>query len=580
MSGQSVLEKRARLVQRLVYLGFLVVASRLFYWQVAKAAELQLAVDRQSTNLVTIQGSRGLIYTSDNHLLVGNQPAFDLYVNRSELTIPEKDVVEKLIRQYVQLLATDLTQESSFTRLFFETQIPQLEKSLVTSFEKSPNWLLLISDVPTLYKESVLKMRIAGLHFIESETRVYPEASMAAHLTGFVGKDSDGNRKGYFGIEGALEKELAGDTKQVRYRQDASGSFLADQKMDFKNLNGRDITLTIRRDIQHIAQEALNKGIERSISQAGEVVIIDPKTGALLALATWPQYNQAHFLEYSTQEYKNPSITSLYEPGSTFKVLTLATGVELGLVNSQTECTMCAGPRVIAGHTINTWNKQFHANITMIEALRQSDNTAMVFVAEQIGADRLLESLKKFGIGESMQIELQEDTSSPLPIKIGPVELATISFGQGILTNSFQMARAVGAIANDGVMMKTRVVQSVYDPQTQQQHQRPPETMRRVISSETAHEMVQMMVHSASKRQNWLTKNYLVAGKSGTSQIPSPDGGYKEQGTIASYIGFAPADDPKFVMLVKLTEPKLDSWGETTAVPIWYEIAEKIILLL
>jgi len=161
-----------------------------------------------------------------------------------------------------------------------------------------------------------------------------------------------------------------------------------------------------------------------------------------------------------------------------------------------------------------------------------------------------------------------------------PVELATTSFGQGISANSVQIVRAIGVIANQGVMMKPTLIKQVYDPYTSEKTIYDPEMTRRVISVETARLVTEMMIEAAPNRPNWINQNYLVAGKTGTSQIPSPDGGYQEEGTIASYVGFAPADDPKFVMLVKLTEPQASQWGATTAVPIWYEVADKLMMRL
>lgn len=565
----------------MVTFGFLVVFARLFYWQVIKAETSQSIVDTQSTQKVTIRGRRGRIFAAQGELLVGNQSVYDIYLNKSELKIELDELISQIVNIYSQL-KSDEEQESldQYQQAYFLPSIEEFEENLRNLSSRNSNWIRILPEAPRTFKEKIQEQRFAGLHIFETEARFYPEGSMAAHLTGFVGKDEDSQHIGYFGVEGALNKELESKSKEITYKKDGKGISFADQQLDYSNLDGRDVTLTIKREIQFIAEESLKKGIERSQSKSGEIVIIDPKTGALLAVATWPHYSQANFRQFETTDYKNPTLASLYEPGSTFKVLTLATGLDLGLIKPETECTKCDGPRVIANHTINTWNKTYNPNITMSEALRLSDNTAMVFVAEQIGADRFIEYIKKFGIGEPLNIDLQEDSKTPLPNRVGPVELATISFGQGISTNTMQMTRAIGAIANKGMMMKPYIISSVYDPQTHEEINYEPQDLRRVLAVESAQTITNMMVHSASQRESWVNKNYLVAGKSGTSQIPSETGGYKETGTIASYIGFAPADDPKFVMIVKLTEPQFDLWGETTAVPIWYEVAEKIMLRL
>lgn len=576
MRNQSHIHQRLKVSFWTIIFCFLLVSIRLFYWQVINANSSQTIIDQQSTNKITIRGKRGNIYTAEGTLLVGNQVAWDLYLNKKELEISLDELVNTITKSYDDLKKNEDIEISNY----FSIEKDEFKNSLVQTVSREANWIKIFSEIPTEFKSAVLNQKIVGIHAFETETRYYPESSMAAHVTGFVGKDHEDKQVGYFGIEGALNKELASQTKTISYKKDAKGASFADQELDFSNLDGREITLTIRRDIQFIVEKALEEGIKKYDSQSGEIVVMEPSTGAILAVATWPHYDQANYSNFSTETFKNPTLSNLYEPGSTFKVITLATGIDMGLISPETECNKCAGPRTIGRYTINTWNKEFHPNITMIEALRKSDNTAMVFVSEMIGAKKFSEYIKNFGISESLNIDLQEDRDTPFPKNIGPIELATISFGQGISTNTMQMTRAISVIANNGMMMKPYIVSSVYDPQTEETIDYSPQELRRVIKPETAQTISKMMVHSAPNRNNWINKHFSVAGKSGTAQIPSETGGYKESGTIASYIGFAPADKPKFVMMVKLTEPQLDQWGATTTVPLWYEIADKIILLL
>jgi len=576
MNNQSHLQQRLKISFGLVIFCFLLITVRLFYWQVINAKSSQTIINQQSTNMITIRGKRGSIYSAEKNLLVGNQTAWDVYLNKNELQIDIDELETQLVSIYEELLQTEEFKNHNF----FSLDKSEFKNTLHQLVAKDVNWIKILSEIPSELNSLISQLKIDGLHSYETEVRYYPESSMAAHLTGFVGKDQNDNQVGYFGIEGSLNKELAAQTKIISYKQDAKGASFADQELDFSNLDGRDVILTIRRDIQYIVEKALEEGIKKYDSQSGEIVVIEPSTGAILAVATWPHYNQSTYSNFQTEIFKNPTLSNLYEPGSTFKVLTLATGIDLGLITPDTQCTKCAGPRTIGKYTINTWNKEFHPNITMNEALKKSDNTAMVFVSEMIGEEKFTEYIKNFGISEQLKIDLQEDRETPFPKHIGPIELATISFGQGISTNTMQMTRAVAVIANNGIMMKPYIVSSVYDPQTKEVIEYQPQELRRVIKPETAQAVTNMMVHSAPDRNNWINKNFSVAGKSGTSQIPSETGGYKESGTIASYVGFAPADQPKFVMMVKLTEPQLDQWGATTAVPLWYEIADKIILLL
>jgi len=205
----------------------------------------------------------------------------------------------------------------------------------------------------------------------------------------------------------------------------------------------------------------------------------------------------------------------------------------------------------------------------------------MIFVAETMGKDVFVDYLKKFGIGEQINLDLQEDSKTPFPEKWGAIELATSSFGQGISTNSLQIVRAVSAIANQGVMMQPKILKTVIDHQTQKEIPILPKEERRVVSAKTARTITEMMINAAQHGEaQWLFKNtHTIAGKTGTSQIPIP-GGYKSDATIASFVGFAPADDPQFVMLVKIVEPQTSPWAAETAAPLWYNIAEKLFLLL
>ncbi len=583
MSTALAVNPRIKTAFLFIILIFGIISMRLFYWQVMKAQASQTAVEKQTTGQNMVRGKRGKIYTADNRLLVGNKTVYDLYINKNELKLDQLEVINQLTNIFETYYQTQTapaqpnSDNTQATTAQFDLNI--FKQALVETLSKDSNWTLLVPHLNEELKLKIEATKIAGLHLVEQAARHYPEGSMAAHITGFVGKDENENDIGYFGIEGALNKELQGQEKLLKYKKDGQGQQLADQKLDFSNLDGRDVTLTIRRDIQFIASEALAKGVEYTQSTNGELVIMDPKTGAILALATWPHYDPENYQQTATQTYKNPVLTDLYEPGSTFKIFTMAAALDLGLITPDTTCDTCNGPRIFGDYTIKTWNEQYHPNISMIEALKQSDNTALVFVAEKIGAEKFIEYQQNFGFSQALEIDLQEDSTTPLKTSLRPVELANASFGQGFLTNSLQMIRAVGAIANQGEMMKPYIIQQVSDAQTQNTIVYHPQVLKRVISADAARELTKMMIYAAPDKGNWINQHYLVAGKTGTAQIATV-GGYQESGTMASFIGFAPADDPKFVMIVKLREPSISPWAESTAVPIWYEVADKIMLLL
>ncbi len=569
---------RRKVFLALIFLIILVISARLFYWQVLRGQELKNLSELQSIRSKTQEGLRGQILTSDGYLLIGNQEAYDLKLDRKNFT----GNPEKLSQQLAEIIAQENWQfqdaSDSASKLLVQQQI---ESNLIAKFSSQANWPKLAAQLSSKAKEQILELNNPYLAFDTTFTRFYPEASMAAHLTGFVGRDEDGQEIGRYGIEGALEDELKPRKERGWFRTDALGALLTGSNYELKNLNGRDLTLTIRRDIQHIAESNLAWGIEQYGADRGEIIILDSQTGKILALATWPNYQQWHYFKYPAEVLKNPSLTRLYEPGSTFKVLTVASAIDAGLINPDTICSKCAGPRQFGSYTIKTWNEQYHPNISITEALEKSDNIAMIFVAELLGQEKFSEYLKKFGIGQKFNLDLQDDSSTYFPKKIGPVELATISFGQGINTNSLQLLRAVNVIANRGVMLETKILEKVYDHQLNQEIKTATEKGEQIISQETADLVTKMMVSAAAHGEaQWIaSKRYTVAAKTGTSQVPDPKGGYKSDETIASFIGFAPAEHAKFTMLVKLENPKSSPWAAETAAPLWYKTADKLMLL-
>jgi cell division protein FtsI (penicillin-binding protein 3) len=570
---------REKLVVFLMYAAFVTIISRLFYWQIIKGESLQAAAENQYERTITQTGSRGTIYTADGYILVSNKPVYRLFAQPAQLEIPPESVVN----QIVPLLLPEYKEyKDASTSAALEELSTKIKEDFNSKLSKKDSqWVSLKTEISEPTKEQIESLKIHGLGFDQYQKRDYPEASMAAHLTGFVGKDESGNDLGYFGLEGALEKELQARSSTNTVITDALGGLLVGNPASVSYVDGRNVTTSIRRDVQYAVEQSLKVGIEKYGAAAGEAIVMEPATGKILALAAYPNYDQSAFIDFSPDLYKNPSIANLYEPGSTFKILTVAAGIDTGKITAETTCPRCSSPRVFGQYTIRTWNDVYNPNISMIDALAKSDNTAMIYVAELLGADTFQKYIKAFGIGEPLHLELQEDTATPFPDQWNPVRLATASFGQGILTNSLQMLRAVSTIANDGVMMKPIIVTEVSDPTTGETITTPVREERRVVSAATAQEVTRMMIHAAqSGEAQWTaSRTHTIAGKTGTSQVAIA-GGYAEDKTVASFIGFAPPDNPKFVLLVKLTEPTSSPWAAETAAPLWYHIAERLYLLL
>ncbi|HYD35506.1 MAG TPA: penicillin-binding protein 2 [Vitreimonas sp.] len=563
-----------------IYILLFLIVTRLFYWQIIQGSALKAEAQDQYQRTQLITGLRGNIKTADGYLLVSNQPVYRVFVEPHLLEVPG----ETLAKQLTPLLLPELEQYRAASEAAARQEITTaLEQDLTTKLSNSSaKWVGLMPKISEETRHQLEGLNVKGLGFEKYQVRSYPEASLAAHVAGFVGKNEAGEEVGYFGVEGALNQELRARTERKTLLKDALGLQLFEsQARGAMSPSGREVVLTIRRDIQALAERYLEEGVNKYGAKSGEVIIMEPNTGKILAMAASPKYDPAAFYKYPQELYKNPSFTHVYEPGSTFKTLTVAAGIDTGAIKPDTQCPVCEGPRQIGKYTIKTWNNEYHPQITMTEALAKSDNTAMMYIADEVGAETLSEYFKRFGIGDKTYTEIQEDTVTPFPTKWGPVELATASFGQGISTTSIQLVRAVAAIANRGNLMKPLVVEKVVDPITQEVVVSQPKIERQVISSETADQVTKMMIEAAAHGEaQWIaSKTHQVAGKTGTSQV-AVNGQYDPEKTIATFIGFTPPENPRFIMLVKLVEPQSSPWAAETAAPLWYKIAERLYLLL
>lgn len=543
---------RLKIIRALFLVLGLSVTARLFYWQVLASDSLAKLAQIQHSSRNELPARRGQIYTSDNFPLVQNQDSFLAYAYLPDIRLPPGEIADQLAVN----LATDSAQ--------FLTKLTRTDTA----------WVPLAKKLSPGQKESLAQLNLAGLGFDVEPIRLYPEASAAAHLLGFLGSNTTGQPQGYFGLEGFYDLELRGRPGRLVQEKDAAGRPIPLGNVGgFPAQDGRGLKLHLNRAIQLKVEDLLRRGIDRYGAVAGEVAIMDPRTGAVLALAAWPQYDPLNYAQFDTSLYPNPLVASAYEPGSTFKVLVMAAAIDAGVVKPDTRCDICAGPLQIDKYTIKTWNNEYHPDITMTEVIQRSDNIGMVFVGRQLGQDKLWNYLDKFGIGQKTGIDLQEETTPKLRPKPGwgQVDLATASFGQGIAVTGIQMLRAVSAIANGGELVEPHLVNQVLGDRTLTI---PAKTVRRVISSPAARIITDMMVNAVNSGEAQWTKikGYKIAGKTGTAQIPVA-GHYDEEKTIASFVGFAPADNPQFAMLVKLREPQSSPWAAETAAPLWMSLA-------
>lgn len=540
---------------------FVAVGARLLYWQVIRAADLQESARRQYERPLTAQSRRGLITTSDGYPLVLNTQVYSLIVRPPLIT----DSAQATLSAIDGILHPDADTKS------------QMQSRLLDQTKK---WVPLLQNLTSEQKDQLAQLKRPELSFEPNWKRLYPESSLSAHLLGFVGKDSAGDPKGYFGIEGEYDLELEGKETKSITETDAVGHPIGlSATLNENEQNGRNLTLTIRRDIQFLIQRHLEEGVAKYGAKSGDVVLMEPKTGKVIAMASYPTYDPGQYAKADPLVYKNPVVADGYEPGSTLKVMTVAIGIDTGVITPQTQCDRCAGPVTIGRYTIKTWDNRYHADTTIQDGLTHSDNTAMVFVGSKIGEEKLLAYIEQFGIGKKTGIDLQDEGTPRMRERKdwGEIDAATATFGQGIALTPIQMVNIVNTIANGGSLMRPYVVDKVES--NGQEFVTKPLEIRRVIKSETAKAVAGMMQTSASQGDaKWtLPKQYPIAGKTGTAQIPVA-GHYDEARTIASFVGFSPVDDPKFTMLVRLVEPSTSQWGSETAAPLWFSIAKDLFV--
>ena len=418
-----------------------------------------------------------------------------------------------------------------------------------------------------------------GLYFLEERKRYFPNGSLAAHVLGYESKEG----RGIGGILQLYYEELEGKPGKIVYQRDGIRTRLPGGEVEVQQaVNGLNITLTIDRDIQYFMEEALKEVYEKYQPVGAAAIAMDPKTGEILGMASLPTFDPNRYWEADPAAFRNNAIQALYEPGSTFKIVTLAGAVEEGLFDPDE--TYQSGSIRVANYTIRDHNNGAGwGEITYLEGLKRSSNVAFVKLGyEKLGADRLLDYISAFGFGWRTGIELPAEEAGAVTIrKQYATEVATAAFGQGRLqVTAIQQLSAVAAIANGGKLMKPYVVKSVTDPQTGETVHTEPVVVRQVISPETSRLVGEYLEQVVSDRQIGTGRNayipgYRVAGKTGTAQ-KVVDGKYAEGKYIVSFIGYAPVEDPRIVLYVVIDEPQDEmAAGGSVAAPVWKRIMEQ-----
>jgi len=429
-------------------------------------------------------------------------------------------------------------------------------------------------------RSAIEALNLKGIHFEAEHWRYYPEGSFASHVIGFVGY-SGNERKGLYGIESALDDELAGKAGKITETSVAREFLPVGGGLLTEATNGANVTLTLDHTVQFQACSKLKTAVAKHGADGGALVIMEVKTGRLLAVCGQPDFDPNTYAKTENPSaFNNPVVFGAYEPGSVFKAITMASALDLGKV-TPTSTYVDSGAVKIGSFTIRNSDLLAHGTQTMTQVLEKSLNTGAMFAAQQIGMPAFSRYVHNFGFGEKTGVELSGEVGGNLQAfsKTGDIFLATASFGQGITVTPIQLVAAFGALANGGKLMQPRLVESVDYPNGQELKTEP-KVVRQVIRQDTAATISAMLVNVVENGHGTRAgvKGYYVAGKTGTAQMRATTGsGYDPHKTIGSFAGFAPVEDPRFVMLARIDVPKDVQFAESSAAPLFGEVMDFLL---
>ncbi len=527
----------------IIIVGFSLIFAFLIFnvynLQVVNGGKFTAKADSQYFSSVLSKANRGSVYFLDK-----NSNTLPAVLNKE---FPVVFAVPKAIddpREAASLLSEILSEDRAV---------------LEEKFSKTgdPYELLLKKADPSLIAK-ISELKIPGIHIDSGPERFYPFGSLGSQILGFVGpNDSDDTESGRYGLEKFYNDLLAG-----------KNGHKGGEKPPTLPEAGGNLTLTIDPNIQKEAQKILVGLVTNFKAEGGSVIVQEPKTGKILALENSPSFDPNNYSQASISSFLNPSLQTIYEPGSVFKVITMAAGLDAGRFSPET-MYYDQGSLKVSGRTIKNWDLKSYGKVTMTNVIEKSINTGAAYAESLIGRSVFKKYLESFGFGEKTGIDLPGEISGDLRA-LGPkspeVAFATASFGQGVAVTTLEMINAISAIANGGNLMRPYLNSEIE-----------PKVIRRVVSARAAREVTEMMVSALEKAEIGQIKSYKLAGKTGTAQVPDfKKGGYTDK-VINTYVGFGPVADPKFVILIRLNEPEGAPLAGRTVVPAFRELAQFIL---
>ncbi len=548
------------LKKRLIFLFFVIsvcmfgLIGRLAWIQLVKAEDLQQEAWDQWNRSITVSALRGTIFDRNGRIMAGSATAETVVAIPRQVEDPEKTA-----RALAPVL--DMTHE----RLM---EIVTQDRHLVYVKRK----------VEDEVAHQVRMLDLPGIDFAKESKRFYPNENLASHVLGFVGID-----EGLAGLEFYYEEELKGTDGRIIYQADARGVRMPQGIQQYMpSTPGLDMVLTLDETIQFIVERELSRALIQYDAESALAIAVHPQTGEVLALAKKPDYDPNRYMDYPDTSWQITPIFATFEPGSTFKLMTLAASIEEDQYNKD-EGFFCPGHMTVSGQIIRCWtsSRGGHGSINFLEVVQGSCNPGFITMGQRLGKEDMLKYLHAFGFGARTGIDLPGEGLGILftPEQLGPVELATTSFGQGVSVTPLQQVMAVAAMANGGNLLRPYIVKEFRDELGNVVKENQPETIRQIISPETSEQVKWIMetVVEEGSGLNAYIEGYRIAGKTGTAQKVG-DGAYLAGKNIMSFIGFVPVDDPQILLFIAVDEPKRGSmWASQIAAPTFRNMMVDIL---
>ncbi|WP_432822421.1 penicillin-binding protein [Trichloromonas sp.] len=555
------LEKWVRIRIRLVGFCFLVAFSfivvRAFQLQVLGQEEWRKRADRQHQKVISLTPKRGTIYDQSGEELALSVEVDSIYVEPQKVTDPDR---------VANVLASALSLSKS---------------SIQAKIKSNKNFLWLKRQITEREGQKIRSEELDGIGFIKEHQRFYPNSEIGAHVIGFTGIDP----KGLEGLELGYDSVILGQGGYLVVERDALGRGMGSgDKVVEGEQGGADLFLTLDKNIQYVAEKELAEGVAKVGAKGGSVVVIDPRTGRILAMANQPVYNPNAIGSYRPAQWRNRAICDTYEPGSTMKIFLMAAALNEGLVKPESIIDCEKGSFAVGGRVIH--DHHAYGKITAAEVIKVSSNIGSAKLGKALERNRLYRYLTDFGFGSATGIDLPGESTGLLrePSAWFEIDLAAISFGQGVTVSPLQLARATAAIANDGTLMSMPIVEKIVNDRGEVVEHRKPEVVRQVVSAEVAQQVRDMMalaVGDGGTGTLAAVPGFVVAGKTGTAQKVDPvTGGYSVDKRVASFVGMVPAEAPQLVVLVVVDEPAKHVYGGLVAAPVFSKIATQALRYL